>query len=112
MTFPKLKGKAVLAPMAGVSDVAFRALCRKYGASLAYTEFVSGTAIVRGNVKSLDMLKTDPIEKPSAVQLFGNSVEDVVEAAKQIENRFNRKSEFKNHYHYQIEMYHYEKEEI
>lgn len=89
MKFPKLEGKAVLSPMSGVTDVAFRALCRKYGASLTYTEFVSSAAIVRGNKSSLNMLKTDPSEKPVAVQLFGNSVEEIVEAAKLVEKEFD-----------------------
>jgi nifR3 family TIM-barrel protein len=89
MKFPKLKSKAVLSPMAGVTDVAFRALGVKYGAGLTYTEFVSGTAIVRGNFKSLRMLETSPQEKPVAVQLFGNSVEDVCEAARQLEDKFD-----------------------
>lgn len=89
MTFPKLKSKAVLSPMAGITDVAFRALGAKYGAGLTYTEFVSGTAIVRGNFKSLKMIETSPEEKPVAVQLFGNSVEDVCEAARQLEHKFD-----------------------
>jgi len=89
MNFPKLKSKAVLSPMAGVTDVAFRALGAKYGAGLTYTEFVSGTAIVRGNFKSMKMIETSPQEKPVAVQLFGNSVEDVCEAARQLEHKFD-----------------------
>jgi len=87
--FPKLSGKAVLSPMSGVTDVAFRALAKKYGAALTYTEFVSGTAIVRGNKSSLRIIETDPSEKPVAVQLFGSSVEDVVEAAKFVSDRFD-----------------------
>ncbi len=87
--FPKLKSKAVLSPMAGVTDVAFRALCKRYGAGITYTEFVSSSAIVRGNKDSLKMLEVDPIEKPVAVQLFGNSVEEVVEAARMLENKFD-----------------------
>ncbi|MBS3149006.1 tRNA dihydrouridine synthase DusB [Candidatus Woesearchaeota archaeon] len=87
--FPTLEGRAVLSPMSGVTDVAFRALCRKYGAALTYTEFVSGTAIIRGNVQSLRMIKTDPIEKPVAVQLFGANVDDVVEAARRMEETFD-----------------------
>lgn len=80
--FPKLKSPAILSPMAGVTDVAFRALCKTYGAGLTCTEFLSGTAIVRGNQHTLDMLRTDPIENPVGVQLFGASVDDVVAAAR------------------------------
>src|SRR3989338_3676563 len=79
--FPKLSSPAILSPMAGVTDVAFRALCKGYGAGLTYTEFLSSTAIARGNKKTLSMLETDPIEKPVAVQLFGSSVNDIVTAA-------------------------------
>ena len=74
MKFPKLKSQAVLSPMSGVTDVAFRALAVKYGAGLTYTEFTNGTAIIRGNEVSLKRIQTDPSEKPVAVQLFGNSV--------------------------------------
>lgn len=89
MRFPALKSKAILSPMAGVTDVAFRSLASKYGAGLTYTEFVSGTAIVRGNQKTFKMLQTASFEKPVAVQLFGSSVEDVCEAARQLENKFD-----------------------
>lgn len=87
--FPKLESPAILSPMAGVTDVAFRILCKRYGAGLTYTEFVSGTAIVRGNDKTLKIIETSPIEKPVAVQLFGNNVDDVIEAAKLMENKFD-----------------------
>ena len=70
--FPKLTGKAVLSPMAGVTDVAFRTLCKRYGAGLTVTEFLSATAIVRASEKTHKMLAVDPIEKPVAVQLFGH----------------------------------------
>ena len=87
--FPKLSSPAILSPMAGVTDVAFRALCKKYGAGLTCTEFINGTAIVKGYNHSIKMVETDPIEKPVAVQLFGSSVNDVVEAAKLMENKFD-----------------------
>ena len=88
-SFPKLKGKAILSPMAGVTDVAFRTIARKYGASLTYTEFVSGTALTRGSIRSQDLLVTDPIEKPVGVQLFGSNIDDVCEAAKTVEDKFD-----------------------
>lgn len=75
--------------MAGVTDVAFRALCKKYGAGLTYTEFVNSTGIIRGNLNSSKMLQTDPIEQPVAVQLFGNNEADVVDAAQLMEERFD-----------------------
>jgi len=87
MKFPQLASKALLSPMAGVTDVAFRALAKKYGAGLTCTEFVSSKAVIRG--KSDFMLETDPSEKPVAVQLFGSSVEDVVGAAKIVDRTFD-----------------------
>ncbi len=87
--FPKLKGMAVLAPLSGVSDVAFRALARKYGAALTYTEFVNCTAVVRGNTKTDAMLKKDPSEKPSAAQVFGGKIDEIVEAARILSKKFD-----------------------
>nr|AIF18642.1 tRNA-dihydrouridine synthase (dusB) [uncultured marine group II/III euryarchaeote KM3_83_G03] len=87
--FPKLKGKAVLSPMAGVTDVAFRALAKKYGAALTYTEFVSSAALVRNSTNTLKMLKTDPSETPVAVQLFGNNSNEIVQSAKMLQDKFD-----------------------
>ena len=87
--FPKLKGKAILSPMAGVTDVAFRELCKKYGASLTCTEFLNSTAIIRKNPKTLKMLQTSPLEKPKQVQLFGNSIDQVISAGKFVEDKFD-----------------------
>ncbi len=89
MKFPKLDGKAVLSPMSGVTDVAFRALAKKYGAALTYTEFVSSTSLVRGNKVAWKMVETDPSEKPAAVQLFGHNEQDVVSAAQQLQDKFD-----------------------
>jgi nifR3 family TIM-barrel protein len=87
--FPKLKSPVLLSPMAGVTDVAFRALAKRYGAGLTYTEFVSSAGIVRGDVASMGILKTSPEEKPVAVQLFGNNVEEVVAAARIVQEKFD-----------------------
>ncbi len=89
MKFPKLTGKAVLSPMSGVTDVAFRALAKKYGAAVTYTEFVSSTSLVRGNQTAWRMIATDHVEKPVAVQLFGHSEEDVVTAAQNVQEKFD-----------------------
>ncbi|MBU1202027.1 MAG: tRNA dihydrouridine synthase DusB [Nanoarchaeota archaeon] len=88
-SFPKLKSPAILAPMAGVTDVAFRALCKRYGAGLTYTEFVSSAAIVRGNKETFRMLKIDPLEKPVGVQLFGGNIDEIIGAAKELEKMFD-----------------------
>ena len=88
-SFPKLKFPSVLSPMAGVTDVAFRALAKKYGAGMTYTEFVSSAAIVRGNKESLKLIEVDPSEAPVAVQLFGHNVDEIIQAAKFVEEKFD-----------------------
>ena len=88
MKFPNIKNKAVLSPMAGVTDVAFRTLAKRYGAAITYTEFLSSAAIVRNNPKTLEMLKTSDIESPVAVQLFGSNVDEIIKAAKFVEDNF------------------------
>ena len=87
--FPEIKYTAILSPMEGVTDVAFRELCKKYGAGITYTEFTSGTALVRGSKKSENKIKTSDLEKPVAVQLFGRDFNDVVSAAKLVEDKFD-----------------------
>ncbi len=87
--FPNLASKAILSPMAGVTEVAFRALAKKYGAGLTVTEFTSSAAIVRGSKKTIEMIQTDPLEKPVAVQLFGNSADEVVQAAAIVQKDFD-----------------------
>lgn len=89
MRFPLLKSPAILSPMAGVTDVAFRTLCKKYGAGLTYTEFLSSAGILRNPDGFALQLKTDPSERPVAVQLFGSSVHEVVQAAQAVEDRFD-----------------------
>ena len=71
----------ILAPMEDVTDRAFRQLCKRHGADIVYTEFVSAEAIRRGAEKSIRKLRMDAHERPVAVQIFGNTVESMVEAA-------------------------------
>jgi len=69
-----------LAPMAGICNVAFRVLCRKYGAGLVYSEFVNATAISRENDYALKMMHTVPEEQPVSIQLFGTNIADIKKA--------------------------------
>jgi len=87
MPFPKLKNKLVLAPMAGITDVAFRELCKRYGASLTYTEMISADALVRDSERTKKLLIRSPLEKPFAIQLFGNNPETLLKAARIIEDK-------------------------
>ena len=79
----KVKNRFFLAPMASVTDMPFRILCKKYGAGLVYTEMISAEAIVRG--KNSDKMKFSEEEKPIAVQLFGGNERSLVKAAKIVE---------------------------
>jgi tRNA-dihydrouridine synthase len=73
----KLKSNVLLAPMAGVTDVAFRSLCQKFGAGLTTTEMISVNAIFFDKTKkgTLKLLETEKDNKPCSVQLFGNNPE-------------------------------------
>jgi len=75
----------VLAPMAGVTNVAFRVLARRLGASLIYTEMVSADGIVRRNPQARQFLVLDPAEHPVALQIFGNDISVLAEAARIVE---------------------------
>ena len=75
-----------LAPMAGVTDMAYRILAHEMGCPLVYTEMVSDKGINYRNEHTLTMLKTLPAERPLALQLFGESPESVVKAAKYVES--------------------------
>lgn len=71
-----------LAPLAGYGDIAFRRLCRDYGASLTVTEMVSAKGLVYGNEKTNVLLRLAPNESPSCVQLFGSEPEVFYKAIK------------------------------
>ena len=65
-----LKNKNFLAPMAGISDLAFRTVCRSFGASLCYTEMISAKALTYKDKKTFSLLETSPEDAPLSVQLF------------------------------------------
>lgn len=71
----ELQSNVLLAPMAGVSDIGFRFLARRYGAGLTYTEMISVKALCFGNKRTFDLLCLAPNETPAAVQLFGSDPE-------------------------------------
>lgn len=77
----RLEGAFTLAPMAGVTDFAFRAICRECGAALTTTEMVSGKALTYRDRKTKDLCYIPPEEHPSAVQIFGHEPEVMAEAA-------------------------------
>jgi tRNA-dihydrouridine synthase B len=87
--FPKLSGKLILAPMHEITNVAFRLMCKNYGASLVSTELLSANALARENKAILDLAFTIPLEKPIACQLFTQNSESMVKAAKIVEKDFD-----------------------
>ena len=77
----EIHGPLTLAPMAGVTDAPFRALCRTQGAALTCTEMVSAKALVYHDEKTKQLLWSPPDEHPAAVQIFGHEPEVMAEAA-------------------------------
>ena len=74
-----------LAPMEDVTDIGFRHLCKRYGASMVYTEFVSAEALVRSVNATLRKLNISDEERPVGIQIYGRDVDSMVEAAKIVE---------------------------
>ena len=85
----KLNLPLILAPMAGVTDYPFRLLCKEQGAALVFSEFVSADGIIRGNAKTLKMIKFTEFERPIGIQIFGDSPEVMAQAAKMVGNKFS-----------------------
>ncbi len=75
----------LLAPMEDVTDIAFRLMCKQFGAHLVYSEFVSSDALVRMVNKSLQKLAICDEERPVAIQIYGKDTDAMVEAAKIVE---------------------------
>lgn len=76
----------LLAPMEDVTDLPFRLLCKKFGADMVYTEFVSSDALIREVNKTMQKLKIVEEERPVAIQIYGKDTESMVQAAKMVEN--------------------------
>lgn len=75
-----LKNNLISAPMAGVSDLVFRTLCRRYDAALAATEMISAKALEYNNKKCYELLETNESDRPLAVQIFGHEVQSLIRA--------------------------------
>lgn len=83
----EISGKLALGPMAGVSDLPFRKLCKENGVALTYTEMVSAKGFKYNNKKTEDLLTVDNIERPTSLQIFGNDSVIMREMAEGIEER-------------------------
>lgn len=82
-----IKTNVALGPMAGVTDLPFRLLCKEQGCGLLYTEMVSAKAVLYNNKNTEELLKTDKKESPIAVQLFGSEPQIMADIAKRLAER-------------------------
>ncbi|WP_304116520.1 MULTISPECIES: tRNA dihydrouridine synthase DusB [Phascolarctobacterium] len=81
----KLAAPLALAPMAGITDLPFRLICRRLGCGMTVSEMVSAKGLLYKNVKTTEMLRIDDGERPTAIQLFGSVPEELAEAARIVE---------------------------
>lgn len=81
----EIKNKIVFAPMAGISNVAYRTIIKKMNAGLIYSEMVSTMGIIYNSKNTLDLLKINDNERPISIQIFGSDIDSFVKAAKYVE---------------------------
>ncbi len=79
-----IENNLVLAPMAGVTDLPFRILCREQGCGLLYTEMVSAKAVLYNNKNTEALLEVEPEENPISLQLFGSDPQIMADMAKRL----------------------------
>ena len=82
-----LENNILLAPMAGITDLPFRMICKKFGPSLVCTEMVSAKALFYGDEKTKKLLNTKNEKRPIAVQIFGSDIESMVYATKYLQDK-------------------------
>ncbi len=80
-----VNGNVFLGPMAGITDLAFRLICKEFGCSMVYSEMISSRALHYSDKKTVTLLATEPEEKPLAVQIFGSEPEYMAEATEKIQ---------------------------
>lgn len=76
----EIKSRVVLAPMAGITSLAYRNFMKQFGVGLAVTEMVSDCGLIYGNDKTIEYLKTTENERPVAIQLFGGDADNICKA--------------------------------
>lgn len=81
----QLETPLALAPMAGITDLPFRLICRRLGCGMTVSEMVSAKGLLYKNVKTTEMLRIDAGERPTAIQLFGSVPAELAEAARMVE---------------------------
>jgi tRNA-dihydrouridine synthase len=80
-----LVNNILLAPMAGITDLPSRLIARQYGVGLAFTEMVSANGLIREGIRSVELLRTIPEDRPLGIQLFGEDPAVLAEAARMVE---------------------------
>ena len=80
----KLENNVFLAPMAGITDLPFRKLCKEYGPGLVFTEMVSAKGLYYNDKKTEKLLNTEDEKRPVAMQIFGSDCESMAVAAKEV----------------------------
>ncbi len=83
----QLTNPVILAPMAGITDLPYRLIMKRFGAALVFTEMVSATGLCYGGGGSRELLRSDPAEHPLGVQLFGDDPHRLAEAVRRIEGQ-------------------------
>ncbi|WP_373842002.1 tRNA dihydrouridine synthase DusB [Limosilactobacillus sp.] len=81
----EIPNQVVVAPMAGVTNSAFRVICKEFGAGYVVCEMISDRGIMYHNKKTLNMMNVDPSEHPMGIQIFGGTKETLVQAAKYVD---------------------------
>lgn len=84
-----IENRIIMAPMAGITNLAFRKIVKEFGVGLVVSEMVSDKALCYGNKKTIDMLKIDEDEHPVSIQIFGGDVASMVTAAKFVDEHSN-----------------------
>lgn len=85
----EIKNKLILAPLAGYTNQVYRQICHDLGAGLTYTEMISDKGLLYENEKTWDLCYIEENERPVSLQLFGGNIEELVKAAKLIDERSN-----------------------
>ncbi|MCX7876731.1 MAG: tRNA dihydrouridine synthase DusB [Melioribacteraceae bacterium] len=83
----ELEKPLLLAPMEDVTDLAFRKICKEFGADVVYTEFVNSDGLIRSNKKTEKKLEITDFERPVGIQIYGGNLEPMIEAAKIVEQK-------------------------
>ena len=85
----EIRNKVVMAPMAGVSNIAFRSIVKEFGAGLIYSEMVSDKALTFRNEKTMKMIRVTEEERPLVMQIFGSDIESMITGAKILDDESN-----------------------